>query len=163
METDSETASPSLPRPARESGEPLPRPSLPKLPSGDLPRATGKRQRRRRKRIRGQHKTEVLAEPFDVTTWRCSAILSTPWSEIRSRRYLRDQCRRPSSQGLLATTIDDVKRAVSTELHETSTSPSGYPAHAEKKKWDASSPLRITPPSARGPTLSIRMRCGPRR
>src|SRR5260370_13193406 len=87
-------------------------------------------------KIRCQHKTEVLAEPFDVTD---AAAVRDFVNAVVQKFGTVDICLTnpggPPAKGFLATTIDEWKRAVEVSGMSSVEFPHQVIPHRQKKNW----------------------------
>src|ERR1700687_4335194 len=87
-------------------------------------------------KIRSQHKTEVLAEPFDVTdTGAVRDFVNAVVQKFGSADICVTNAGGPPAKGFLATTIDEWKRAVEVNFMSTVYFAHQVIPHMQKKKW----------------------------
>lgn len=87
-------------------------------------------------KIRSQHRTEVLAEPFDVTD--ASAVrdfVNAAVQKFGGADICVTNAGGPAAKGFLATTIDEWKRAVEANFMSTVYFAHQVIPHMQKKKW----------------------------
>ena len=88
-------------------------------------------------KIRKQYSAEVLAEAFDVTdAYSCAAFCRRCRQEIRRRRYLRNQRRRPARERISSPpALEEWQRAIELNFLSTVYFAREVIPHMQRKRW----------------------------